>query len=116
MGGNALKKVIASRINLEEYIMVKRDLKEKLNQYLQLEFTIDVPGKIYFGDVDMLYMIKEPITGKIANISNFNISQVINDIFNPIEIVLHGPVCSFAYKLDNETEPYKYFQVDLIHV
>lgn len=116
MGGNALKKVIASRINLEELTMVKRDLEEKLNQYLELQFTIDVPGKIDFGDVDMLYMIKDPITGEIAETSNFNISQLINDVFNPIEIVLNGPVCSFAYKLDNETESDKYFQVDLIRV
>lgn len=107
MGGNALNKVIASRINLEQYHIVKSDLEQKFNQYLELEFIIDVPGKNDFGDVDMLYMVKD------INSKDFNIIQLINQIYSPVEIVLNGTVCSFAYYLDKID---KYFQVDLIRV
>lgn len=111
MGGNALNKVIASRINLEQYNKVKKDLEEKFNDYLQLEFVIDVPGKNDFGDIDMLYMFKNTINNE--NNKSFNIEELINNIYNPIEIVSNGPVCSFAYYLDGVN---KYFQVDLILV
>jgi hypothetical protein len=112
MGGNALNKVIASRINLEQYNKVKRDLEEKFNQYLELEFTIDVPGKIDFGDIDMLYVVKNKIDS-IWNVDmiEFDIVQLITQIYNPVEIVLNGPVCSFAYYLNEDN---KYFQVDFL--
>ena len=114
MGGNALNKVIVSRINLEQYQKVKLDLKEKFNQYLELEFTIDVPGKIDFGDVDMLYMVNGTIDNNHnIDTKNFDIVQLINKIYNPVEIVLNGQVCSFSYYLDTID---KYFQVDLIRV
>lgn len=121
MGGNALNKVIASRINLKQYNIVKRDLEEKFGNFLQLEFTIDVPSKIDFGDVDMLYMVKNITNENIIN--KFDIVQLIKKIYNPVEIVSNGPVCSFAYKLENTNteedknyEEDKYFQVDLINV
>lgn len=117
MGGNALNKVNASRINLEQYNEVKKDLEVKFNSYLELEFTIDVPGKNDFGDIDMLYMIKNTINDTIENNDNdkksFDIVKLIQNIYNPIEIVQNGPVCSFAYYLSEEN---KYFQVDLIMV
>ena len=117
MGGNALNKVIASRINLEKYIQVKKDLEEKFNQYLELEFTIDVPGKIDFGDIDMLYIVKNKTDNDNnkwnIDLHNFDLTQLINQIYTPVEIVLNGPVCSFAYYLDSVD---KYFQVDLINV
>jgi hypothetical protein len=124
MGGHALNKVIASRINLEQYNKVKKDLEEKFGNYLELEFIIDVPGKIDFGDVDILYMVKKNIKSEnlVTNNSftnNFDIVQLINQIYNSVEIVLNGPVCSFAYKLVNDNEQIetnKYFQVDLIYV
>ena len=114
MGGNALNKVVASRINLEQYNRVKRDLEEKFNQYLESEFTIDVPGKIDFGDIDMLYVVKNKIDS-IWNVDmiDFDIVQLITQIYNPVDIVLNGPVCSFAYYLHDDN---KYFQVDLIKV
>ena len=116
MGGHALNKVIASRINLEQYHKVKSDLEEKFSHYLKLEFTIDVPGKIDFGDVDMLYMVKSINNGNDLNadIKDFDIVQLINQIYNPVEIVANGPVCSFAYYLDEGVDTY--FQVDLIKV
>jgi hypothetical protein len=116
MGGNALNKVIASRINLEQYNRVKKDLEEKFNQYLQLEFTLDVPGKIDFGDVDMLYMVKFTDSNEFDT-SKLDIFQLISQIYNPVEIVSNGPVCSFAYCLNNlDGLNDEYFQVDLIKV
>ena len=68
---------------------------------------------------------------EITNKNNFDIVQLINHLYNPVEIVLNGPVCSFSYKLDNkdvesdikdlkpdinDLKPDKYFQVDLIRV
>jgi hypothetical protein len=120
MGGNALNKVIASRINLEQYEKIKKDLESKLNQFIQLEFTIDVPGKVDFGDIDILYMFKNNNDNQDIKRDNQDIKQdnqdivkLIEQIYSPIEIVPNGPVCSFAYYLDTID---KYFQVDLIKV
>ena len=103
MGGHALKKVEASRIDLNTYSNVKLDLKEKFGNTLCMEFLIEVPNKTDFGDIDVLYL---------AN-SQINICQLVKQIFNPVEIVENGGVCSFSYQiiLNDET---KYFQVDLI--
>lgn len=119
MGGNALNKVISSRINLDKYIKVKKDLEEKIGKYLEFEFTIDVPGKVDFGDIDILYKLKNSFDNNfdnnICNKKNFNIEELLQQIYNPVEIVLNGPVCSFAYHLENSSS-YEYFQVDLILV
>jgi len=103
MGGNALKKVNTSRINLETYNDIKLDLNKKLGNKLCMEFIIDVPNKMDFGDIDILYLIDNEI----------NINNLIKEIYEPEEIVLNGDVCSFSYKyiLNDEI---KYFQVDLI--
>lgn len=111
MGGHALKKVIASRISLAQYNWVKDKLAKKLNNLNSLlifEFLIDVPGKTDFGDIDILYQV----------VKEFNIVELIKEIFNPIEIVSNGDVCSFAFEinndLDNDLKVPIYFQVDLI--
>lgn len=104
MGGKCLKKVICSRINLEDYNNIKKDLEIKFSKYLEIKFTIEVPGKIDFGDIDILYKYK---------LDEVNIIHLIQLIYEPIEIVKNGPVCSFSYYFE---ETNKYFQVDLILV
>lgn len=103
MGGHALKKVEATRIDLCTYSNVKLDLKEKFGNTLNVEFLIEVPNKMDFGDIDVLYL---------AN-SQIDICQLIEQIYNPVEIVSNGDVCSFAYPIISNGET-KYFQVDLI--
>lgn len=103
MGGNALKKVNTSRINLKTYNTIKMDLKEKLSNKLNIEFIIDVPNKIDFGDIDVLYLKNNQI----------NIRNLIKEIYNPEEIVINGDICSFSYKIISN-EKTTYFQVDLI--
>lgn len=105
MGGHALKKVNASRIGLLQYNELKIDLYKQLSSKLELEFLIDVPNKIDFGDIDILYKSKNNF---------FNIIDIIKQSFNPIEIVPNGDVCSFAYQITSNDGEIKYFQVDLI--
>jgi len=107
MGGNALKKIKTSRIGLLQYNEIKIDLYKQLSSKLELEFLIDVPNKIDFGDIDIIYKYK------LTN-SFLNIIDIIKQTFNPIEIVSNGDICSFSYqKISNDSE-IKYFQVDLI--
>ena len=107
MGGHALKKVNASRIGLLQYNELKTDLYKQLSSKLELEFLIDVPNKIDFGDIDILYKYK-------SKNSFSNIIDIIKQTFNPIEIVPNGDVCSFAYQITSNDGEIKYFQVDLI--
>ncbi len=96
MGGNALKKVIASRINLIQYNKIKTQLIEKFTGHLDIEFVIDVPNKQDFGDIDVLYTLDN----SLSETKNLNIINLIKLLFNPVEIVHNGPVVSFAYELD----------------
>ena len=82
MGGDALKKVIVSRINLDQYNKIKIKIAEKINKYLNWEFIIEVPGKSDFGDIDILYNFEPDKQLEIVNII-----ELIKNIFNPIEIV-----------------------------
>jgi hypothetical protein len=102
MGGHALKKVLASRIGLLQYNVVKSKLHEQLSSKIVLEFLIDVPNKIDFGDIDILCQAT----------NNIDIVNIIKETFNTVEIVSNGDVCSFSYQI-NDGE-IKYFQVDLI--
>ncbi len=113
MGGHALKKVQASRINLEQYNNIKQIINLKLKEHVELEFIIDVPGKLDFGDIDVLYCPFVSDTDSISdsNANSTNIVDLIKKLFNPVEIVPNGPVCSFAYYIE---ESDKYFQIDLI--
>lgn len=104
MGGNALKKVIVSRVNLSQYNEIKNDLKNKLSIYIHIEFPIEIPGKMDFGDIDVLVQTKP---------DNTNIVNLVKQVYKPKEIVSNGPVCSFAYYMDSSNI---YFQVDLICV
>lgn len=111
MGGHALKKVNVSRIGLLQYNEVKRDLYKQLSSEfeleLELEFLIDVPNKIDFGDIDILYKYK--LTNSFPNVID-----IIKQTFNPTEIIHNGDVCSFSYQITSNNGEIKYFQVDLI--
>ena len=113
MGGHALKKVIASRVNLIQYNIIKENIKTQIEKkfnkdVIEIEFIIDVPGKSDFGDIDILYKILDPDRWT-------NSVDAIKNIFNPVEIVSNGPVCSFAYEIpDKIPDEKKYFQVDMI--
>ncbi len=107
MGGNALKKVKTSRIDVLKYNEIKVDLKNKFENKLKTEYIIEMPNKIDFGDVDILYLNND--------LSKNGIIQLVNELFNSVEIVINGPVCSFAYEIEaSNTNEKKYFQIDLI--
>ncbi len=103
MGGKAIKKVEISRINKNDYILIKKNIYELLSKDFELDFLFDLPEKEDFGDLDILYL----------TIHNKNIKDYIIKYFNPNEIVSNGNVISFDYKL-NKNNQYIYFQIDLI--
>jgi hypothetical protein len=103
MGGNAIKKVPVSRINIHNYNIIKHDIYNKLSPFIQLDFLYDVPGKTDFGDLDVIY--KLPI--------NLELKKLLIQVYNPEEIVVNGDVTSFSYLLTEDNNQ-KYFQVDLI--
>lgn len=104
MGGHALKKVIASRIGLSQYNEIKSKLYEQLSSKIIFEFLIDVPDKQDFGDIDILYQ----------STNGVNIINIVEETFNPVEIVSNGDVCSFSYQIIGDDGEIKYFQIDLI--
>jgi hypothetical protein len=113
MGGNAIKKVKISRINLSNYNKIKKLLfhictfnkpsfenvmsgncaidlcngVNNLSKYINVDFIYDVPGKNDFGDIDVLYMSNDKV----------NIKDLLIKLYNPEEIVVNGDVTSFAY-------------------
>ncbi len=100
MGGKAIKKVPVIRLEKSRYEELKNVFKEIFNDIIEMDFPIEVPGKMDFGDLDILYK-SEP---------NLNLREIIIQKLNPVEIVTNGDVISIGYKV-NETE---YFQVDFI--
>jgi hypothetical protein len=116
MGGNALKKVKASRISLNHYNLIKKDILRSLENYVDIIFPFESPNKIDFGDIDVLYKHRG---------DNFILQNLIKEIYNTPEIVTNGSVISFAYPfskiidmIDKEdiliSQTDTYFQVDLI--
>ena len=99
MGGNALKTVKVSRIDLPTYNLIKSTISNDLSPYITLDFAYEVPNKIDFGDLDILY--KAPI--------NIDFRKLIIDKYNPAEIVSNGQVLSISYPISNE-----YYQVDFV--
>jgi len=99
MGGNALKTVKVSRINLDTYNFVKNKILNDLSPYIILDFAHEIPNKIDFGDLDVLY--KTPL--------NLDFRKLIIDKYNPDEIVSNGQVMSISYPINND-----YYQVDFI--
>ena len=95
MGGNALKKVITTRKNKEEYYKIKEKVSSALTNYgISHDFIPEISDKESFGDLDVLY-------------SNQNIimRDIIIELFSPKEMVSNDDVISFDY--DN-------FQIDFI--
>ena len=100
MGGNAIKTVKVSRINLDTYNFIKNRLINDLSpKLILLDFAYDIPNKIDFGDLDVLY--KAP--------TNLDFRKLIIDKYNPDEIVSNGNVMSISYHINNE-----YYQVDFV--
>ncbi len=95
MGGNALKTVKTERKNKEEYEIIKTEIMEKIKEKLYCEIVLEVPNKTNFGDLDVLFV----------NDENLDIKKIIQDTFNPKEIVHNGEVYSFDYNN---------FQIDFI--
>jgi hypothetical protein len=99
MGGNAIKKVKISRLNLETYNLIKKEICDSLSPIYELEFAHEIPDKKDFGDIDILYKDRE----------NINLRKILTDKYNPIEFFNNGIVLSIAYLYNNE-----YYQVDFV--
>ena len=101
MGGNALKKVVAARMDQSTYSTIETIILSVLKQYYsECSSVINRPEKEKdgHGDMDILYLG-----------NNINILDVIIKEFNPIEYHKNGTIYSIAYKhLD------AYHQIDLI--
>jgi hypothetical protein len=106
MGGNALKNVYVSRININNYNLIKKDIFNKLsfNKFslsIEFDYLYDVPNKIDFGDLDIIYKAND----------NINMNNLLIEKFNPHEIIVNGKVTSMSYYLESSNE---YYQIDFI--
>ena len=131
MGGNALKKVKASRINLKIYDLIKQEILKTFESILSnnIAFPTEIPGKTDFGDLDILYTAKTmAFNSDEQNNVSFNLRDFIIETYKTPDIVTNGSVISFAYPFDrikhllettettettDTTKPI-YFQVDFI--
>ena len=101
MGGNALKNVTVARLNKNTYNIIKKDLYNKLNPYLNIIFPIELPEKMDFGDIDLLYTYDLTL----------NIKKLVKQLFNPKDLTINGTILSFSYEYEQ-----KFYQIDLIHI
>jgi hypothetical protein len=102
MGGNALKNVKTIRLKKSLYDQVKTDIQRVCEAYsstFRISFAFDLPNKLDFGDVDVLYEVVDP---------SFKIATFIEDAFHPVETFKSGDIVSFAYPVGND----EYAQVD----
>ena len=95
MGGNALKYAKTERKNIKDYNCIKTHVLDELSKYVICKAVTECPEKNSFGDLDVLYIFDEKIV----------IRNLINELFNPTEIVVTDPIISFDYNN---------FQIDLI--
>ncbi len=102
MGGNAIKKVLISRMEVSKYSQVKQIISDAFKNIIQIDFAFDKPGKESYGDLDVLYMRPDD--------TNLNLVDQIVKLFNPVEIVTNGLVISWAYHYNED----KYFQIDMV--
>jgi len=87
--------------------LVKQKIIDDLSKILSLDFFFDVPGKTDFGDLDIIYI----------NSSEINIIDLLNEYYNPVDIVINGDVISWAFDLSIMgigIDENRYFQVDFI--
>lgn len=100
MGGNALKKVVATRIKLKTYRAIQSEIVSRFKGELVIEYPIELPNKTDFGDVDVLFSFKD-CTGDIKAIDAVQknrVCKLIRDAYDPIDMVCNGQVYSFSYK------------------
>lgn len=99
MGGNLFKKDTIKRYNKEEYENLIKLVKEKLSKYFdKFTETISLPSKNDYGDLDMVYTLR--------NGEQINWNQIKNDL-EYTEIHHNGPYTSILYKDE--------FQIDFNH-
>lgn len=101
MGGNAFDNIKINRMDIETYEQIKQIILDKLSPYLNLYPYLDPPDKKDFGDVDMVYIKKD---------SNIILTNLLKDIFNPIDIKINGRTTSWIYELNK-----LYYQIDFNH-
>ncbi len=104
MGGHALKKVETQRLNKDDYEKIKKEIYHRLSSHIPIYFISEITGKKDFGDLDILYQ----------NPTNKNIYSLLQQLFQPKEIVKNGYVISFSYLISESQNVY--FQIDLIYV
>jgi len=98
MGGNALKNTVISRMSLEDYNIIKEELRKVLSDHMEIEFLYDVPNKSDFGDIDILVNY------------GLDLKKLVTELFSPKEMYKNGNVLSFAYLYNAH-----YYQIDLIN-
>lgn len=141
MGGGAIKKngvSICSRLPRAAYLAVKDHVLTKLRPHVtECEGVLELPGKIDFGDLDVLYChdAQQPSSSsgggaQAAAAGGVLVVQTIPEIVkqhfgvvDPTHMVRHGPVTSFALNIKSflqskcpEVPPpaTDYFQIDFI--
>lgn len=106
MGGNSFVKTGVARLSLETFNKVKTIVQHDLQNYFKTDICFHMPEKVNFGDVDIIYIPAKEHGG-------LTMSAVIQQIFNPREIVISGDVLSFTYFFEETCE---FYQVDMILV
>jgi len=98
MGGNAFAHLKINRMNMDIYNQIKNDIINKLSKYVIIEIAPELPDKLDFGDLDLIYLLKD---------TKINLVNTIKEIFNPVDIKINGRTISWVYEL-NEL----YYQID----
>ncbi len=99
MGGNLFKKNTIKRYNKEQYENLIKLVKEKLSKYFdKFTETISLPSKNDYGDLDMIYTLRDG--------EQIDWNQIKNDL-EYTEINHNGPYTSILYKDE--------FQIDFNH-
>jgi hypothetical protein len=102
MGGHALSPGLTERKDLHDYLRIKQLVLDKLlevnSQIIQIGTVIEVPEKVEFGDLDLIYY-------RLENISEIDVKSLIQKAFEPNEIFQCGNVTSFDFE---------HFQIDFI--
>ena len=105
MGGNSFVRTKVARLSLESFNTVKNVVQHGLQKFFKTDICFHMPEKVEFGDVDIIY------TSSTEH--GLTMLEVIEQIFNPQEIVISGNVLSFSFFLEETRE---FYQVDMILV
>lgn len=131
MGGNAIKspitkKSITSRINKQQYDIIKQYVINKLTAYnMAFEIFPELPGKNNFGDIDIYYEhfniptiynnLKDFVMHQFfVDSTHFFVNDTIMSFALPIKLNCIDEIFNEMYNenINNEI----YFQIDLIQV